>query len=68
MTTVQEIEKAIDHLPKDHFFELIGWIKSRFADVWDAQIEADANAGKLDFLADEALAEFRAGKTSAFPN
>jgi hypothetical protein len=30
---------------------------------WDRQIEADAAAGKLDFLADEAPAEHRAGKT-----
>lgn len=67
MTTIQEIERAIDHLPRDHFFELIGWMKSRFEDVWDAQIEADATSGKLDAFADEALDEFRSSKTSAFP-
>ena len=31
------------------------------ADAWDAQIEFDA-AGKLDALAEEALAEYKAGK------
>jgi hypothetical protein len=29
--------------------------------AWDAQIEADANAGKLDALAAEALAEYHNG-------
>jgi hypothetical protein len=29
---------------------------------WDAQIEADAAAGKFTKLAEEALAEYRAGK------
>jgi hypothetical protein len=28
---------------------------------WDEQIERDVAAGKLDFLAQEALAEFEAG-------
>ena len=31
------------------------------AAAWDAQIEADAAAGKLDALAAEALAEYNAG-------
>ena len=30
---------------------------------WDRQIATDSEAGKLDFLIDEALAEHRAGKT-----
>jgi hypothetical protein len=30
---------------------------------WDKQIEADSNAGKLDFLIDAALAEHQVGKT-----
>jgi len=31
--------------------------------AWDQQIEADAKAGKLDALADEALADHRAGRS-----
>ena len=34
--------------------------------AWDAQIEADASAGKLDGLAAEALAEYRSGKVREF--
>jgi antitoxin HigA-1 len=32
------------------------------ADAWDAQIEADATAGKLDEFAAEAVAEYKSGK------
>ncbi len=36
------------------------------ADAWDRQIEEDARNGKLDKLADEALADFRAGRCREF--
>ena len=32
------------------------------AEVWDKQFEKDVKAGKLDRFAEEALADFRAGK------
>lgn len=33
------------------------------ADMWDRQFEADAKAGRLDRLAEQALADHRAGRT-----
>ena len=39
------------------------WFESFDAAEWDRQIEGDAAAGKLDRLAEEALAEYRAGRT-----
>ncbi|MEP6755119.1 MAG: hypothetical protein ABJA67_06440 [Chthonomonadales bacterium] len=33
-------------------------------DKWDAQIEADAAAGKLDTLVLEALTDYHAGKST----
>jgi hypothetical protein len=67
MSTVEEIEIAIDELPRDKFFELITWIKGQFEDQWDRQIEEDAKAGKLDRFAREALVEYQAGRTTPFP-
>ena len=32
------------------------------SDAWDRQIEADADSGRLDTLAEEALADLRAGR------
>jgi hypothetical protein len=67
MRTVEEIEAAIEQLPRDQFFRLRDWITARFEDQWDKQIEEDIKTGRLDHLAQEALAEFRAGLTTPFP-
>jgi hypothetical protein len=39
------------------------WFLEQHWKAWDAQIEADAKAGKLDHLASEAKAEYAAGRT-----
>jgi len=62
MTTVKAIEQEIGKLSPKELAELRLWFAAFDADVWDAQIEADAAAGKLDTLAAEALAEYEAGK------
>jgi len=67
MSTVEEIATAIAGLPRDQFFRLVAWLRERFEDEWDRQIEEDVRAGRLDAFANEALAEYRAGQTKAFP-
>ena len=63
MTDVEQIEQQIKSLDDQAFARLRQWLIEYDHARWDRQIEADAAAGKLDFLADEALAEHRAGKT-----
>jgi hypothetical protein len=67
MSTVLEIEKAIEKLPSQELFELTHWISPRFSNAWDRQIEEDICAGRLDDLAAEALEEHRAGGSQEFP-
>lgn len=62
MTTVQAIEQAIQQLPAQELAEFRRWFTQFDEAAWDAQIEADAAAGKLDTLAAEAAAEYRNGK------
>jgi hypothetical protein len=50
MSTALEIENAVSSLPQEEFWKLAEWFDARKADAWDAQIEVDAAAGKLDFL------------------
>lgn len=64
MTTVQSIEQQIKQLTSDEVAELRRWFISFDADAWDAQIEQDARAGKLDQLAAEALREYHAGEAT----
>lgn len=61
-TNIQTIEQAIQQLPPQDLAEFRRWFAQFDDAVWDAQIEADAGAGKLDALAAEALAEYHTGK------
>jgi hypothetical protein len=63
MSTVQEIEVAIESLPRRDFLDLVDRLRNRHADEWDRQIEEDALAGRLDSLWEEARREITEGKT-----
>ena len=67
MSTVEEIEKAIENLPRDDFFRLRDWVAHRFEDEWDKEFEEDASSGQLDAAASTALAEHKSGKSIPFP-
>jgi hypothetical protein len=67
MSTVQEIEKAIQKLPREEIFRLREVIQHRFDDEWDRQFADDAESGLLDEIAEAALAEHRAGKSTPLP-
>ncbi|MDP2785836.1 MAG: hypothetical protein Q8O38_14785 [Sulfurimicrobium sp.] len=62
MTTIQAIEQAVQQLPAQDLAEFRRWFTQFDEAAWDAQIEADAAAGKLDALAAEAVAEYGNGK------
>jgi hypothetical protein len=62
MTTIEDIEKAIATLPADQLDRFRDWFEQFDAARFDAKIERDAKAGKLDRLADEAREDFRSGR------
>jgi predicted transcriptional regulator len=59
--TTEDIEKAIEQLPPHELARFRAWFEAFDAGQFDAAIERDAQAGKLDALAEEALAEHRTG-------
>ena len=63
MTTVLEIERAIEQLPSEQFSKIHDWIVEKDWQTWDGQIERDSDAGKLDFLVEEALGDAESGST-----
>ena len=64
MSTVAEILEAVKHLPLDKKGELLDGLREiDFEDAWDRQIEADAKAGRLDPLWQEALKDVKARRT-----
>lgn len=59
--TIEQIEKAILNLSEQDFSKLRNWLLDLDYQQWDQQLEQDIIDGKLDALAQEALAEFEAG-------
>ena len=56
MSTVQEIERAIEKLSDEEIAEIREWL-------WDRDIERDSLSGRFDAMAAEALREHQNGKT-----
>ena len=63
MTTAEDIEKAVEQLAPRELARFRAWFEAFDAEQFDAAIERDAQAGKLDALAEEALAAHRAGRS-----
>ena len=63
MRKVEDIEQQIRELSAREFSELRDWVLEQDWKSWDAKIEADARAGKLDELIAEAQADYTAGRT-----
>ncbi len=61
MESVKSIEHAVESLPPTELAEFRRWFAEFDGAVWDRQIERDTASGRLDQLAAEALADYRAG-------
>jgi hypothetical protein len=62
MSKLEQIEAEILTLPVDEFKRLRRWLSDVDYQRWDGQLEQDVAEGKLDALAEEAIAEFNAGR------
>lgn len=63
MTKLEKIEQDIEALEPGELARFRSWFAEFDAANWDAEMEADAKAGRLDALADRALAAHRAGRS-----
>lgn len=61
MTKLEEIEGAVAKLAPGELERFRAWFEQFDAARFDEKIEKDARAGKLDALADRALADLRKG-------
>jgi hypothetical protein len=60
--SIEDIEKAVAGLPPDQYAQFRAWFEVFEADRFDRKIERDAQAGKLDRLADQAIDDLRKGR------
>lgn len=63
MGTIEEIVKAVEQLPPEKLAEFQAWYEEFSAAVFDAKLERHSLAGKFDAMADQAIADFRAGRS-----
>ena len=63
MMSVEDIERAISELSSTELDRFCVWFETFDAQRFNERIEQNAQTGKLDRIADEALAEHRAGRT-----
>lgn len=63
MTKIEKLEREIRSLSATELTSFRKWFAAFDAANWDRQIEADADAGKLDSVAGEALADHQAGRS-----
>ena len=62
LADIEELKTAILSLPETDYAHLRQWFLGDIDwQTWDAQIMTDSDAGKLDFLVDEALENKRDG-------
>ena len=62
MSDIEQVERQIEKLSAVELAKFRAWFLEFDARVWDAQIESDLKAGKLQGLIAEALAEYKAGR------
>ena len=62
MTKLEQIEKAVTSLNHAEISEFANWFAEFQARLWDTQVAADVESGRLDKFLAEARAEIAAGK------
>ncbi len=64
MNRLEQLELQIAELGASELKALRAWFECYDAEVWDRQIESDAKSGKLGRLAERALNDHRAGRST----
>lgn len=63
MRKVEKLENEVQQLNPDELAAFRDWFRKYDSDEWDKEIERDVSAGRLDKLAEEAVAAHKAGRT-----
>jgi len=53
MSKIDDLKAEIESLPSEEFAEIFQWLSERGWEKWDKEIEADSQAGRLEFLVRE---------------
>jgi len=64
MSRVEQLEQQIAALDVAELESLRAWFEGYDSDLWDRQIQSDAQSGKLGRLAEPALHDHKAGRST----
>ncbi len=64
MGKVENLEREVGDLSPEELAAFRKWFIAHDWEAWDRQLEQDVLAGKLDALADKALRDHAAGKST----
>ena len=64
MSKVEKLEQQVRSLSPEELAQFRAWFQEFDWAVWDAQLAADVQAGKLDALANKALRDHAGRKTT----
>jgi hypothetical protein len=64
MSNVENLEHQVKALSPEELAAFRRWFLAYDWEVWDRQLEQDVAAGKLDALAEKALRDHAAGKST----
>ena len=63
MSTLAEIQSAVEELAPEELGKLQEWLAEYRAELWDRQIEEDFSAGRLDTILAQVDEDIRRGRT-----
>jgi hypothetical protein len=64
MSKVKDLESQIQELSPEELRAFREWFTKFDADAWDQEFEADVKSGKLNALAERALRDHNAGRST----
>jgi len=64
MSKVKDLESKIQELSPEELAAFREWFTNFDADAWDQEFEADVKSGKLDSMAERALRDYNAGRST----
>ncbi len=65
MDRIEKIESEIRSLSNEELAAFRQWFREFDSEIWDREIQSGARAGKLDPLANQAIAAHRSGKSAS---
>ena len=66
MARIEELTSEVQQLSREELSAFREWFRKYDSDEWDKEIEEDISAGRLESLANKAIADHKSARTKEF--